>query len=149
MTKPINEISLDDLVPMSVWRIAHMPERGEKSVVILREDHGEGLLPIAVGLCEAAAIEKLLEAKTTGRLSLRPFTHELLATVIERLDGSVERGIVTRLEHETFFARLVLRRGDEEWSVDARPSDVVSVVLASGARLYAGRDLIEQVSGEA
>ena len=145
----MDEISLDDLVPMSVWRIAQMPAGGEKSVVILREEHGEGLLPIAIGLCEAAALEKLLEAKATGRLSVRPFTHELLTTVIERLDGNVERGIVTRLEHETFFACLVIRRGDEEWRVDARPSDVVSAVLASGASLYASRGLIEQVSGEA
>lgn len=149
MTEHKPEITLDDLVPISVWRIASTPHGGEKSVVILREDHGEGLLPIAVGFCEAAAIEKLIEARATGRLSLRPLTHELVNVVIERLSGNVERGVITRLEHETFFARLVLRRDDAEWSLDARPSDVISVALAGGVPLYAARDLIEQVSGDA
>ena len=140
-------------------------EHGESSVVVLREEHGERILPIAVGYCEAATIQRLLAERVDGRIALRPLTHELLIRAIGGLRGRIERGIITRLEQETFFAQLILRqdsppggtdepppsgRADDrsEIALDARPSDVICVCLAAGCRLYALRSLLEQVTDE-
>ena len=140
------ELQTDDLVPVSVWRLVVSEEGGEESLVILKEDHGEALLPIAIGFCEAAAIRQLVEEKLDRGMKLRPLTHELLVRAIESLRARVERGIITRLEHGTFYACLVLRSKEEEFEVDARPSDVICSTLASGSLLYARRQLLEKVT---
>ena len=139
---------VDDLVPVSVWRIVQSDVAGEKSVVILREDHGEGLLPIAVGSCEAAALEQLLDEKHSGKLAARPLTHELMGNASEALGGRLERGVLTRLVHETFFAQVVMRRGEEDLRLDARPSDVISLTLVAGSPLYVLRELLDAVCGD-
>jgi bifunctional DNase/RNase len=141
--------ALDDLVPVSVWRLVVSEEGGEESVVILKEDHGETLLPIAIGFCEAAAIRQLVEETLDRGMTLRPLTHELLASAIESLRGRVERGIITRLDHGTFYACLMVRGEAGEFRLDARPSDVICSTLAAGCSLYVLRQLLEEVSGDA
>ncbi len=140
--------SPDELVPVSIWRLVVSEEAGEQSVVILKEEHGETLLPIAVGFCEIAAIGQLVEEKMDGGVTLRPLTHELLVSTIESLRGRVERGIITRLDHNTFFACLSVRSEAGELNLDARPSDVICVTLAAGCSLYVVRRLLEEISGD-
>ena len=139
----------DELVPVSIWRLIVSEETGEKSVVILKEEHGETVLPIGVGFCEVAAISQLIEEKLEGGVTLRPLTHELLVTTIESLRGRVERGIITRLDHDTFFACLSVRSDAGEVKIDARPSDVICVTLAAGCSLYVLRGLLDTISGDA
>ncbi len=138
----------DDLVPVSVWRLVVSEEGGEESVVILKEEHGETLLPIAIGFCEAAAIRQLIQEKMDRGMTLRPLTHELLVSTIESLRARVERGIITRLDHGTFYACLTVRSEAGEFNVDARPSDVICSSLAAGCSLYVRRQLLEEVTGE-
>lgn len=140
------DLQVDDLVPVSVWRLAVSEEGGEESLVILKEEHGEALLPIALGFCEAASIRQLMQEKFDRGMTLRPLTHELLVSAIESLRARVERGIITRLEHGTFYACLTLRGEGEEYQVDARPSDVICATLASGSSLYARRQLLDKVT---
>lgn len=138
----------DDLVPVSVWRLVVSEEGGEESVVILKEDHGETLLPIAVGFCEAAAIRQLVDEKLDRGMTLRPLTHELLVSTIEGLRARVERGIITRLDHGTFRACLAVQSEAGEFQLDARPSDVICSTLAAGCSLYVLRQLLDEVSDE-
>lgn len=139
---------MDTLVPVHVCR-AVMDEGEEgQHLFFLRETHGEAVFPIAAGLWEVAAIQQLLDERAGGDLPARPLTHELLVSAIESLRGRVERVIITRLEKVTFFASIVIRGGDREFPLDARPSDAVSVALAAGAPVYVARDLLEKISGE-
>ncbi len=139
---PAGALSPDDLVPVEVWRLAVSSREGEDSVVILKESHGESLLPIAVGYCEAMGIDRAVEGRT-GRFPLRPLTHELLVVLTGRLRARIERGIITRLDQGTFFAALVIGHAGGEEHVDARPSDVIAATLESGSVLYAARSLLE------
>jgi bifunctional DNase/RNase len=139
---------LDTLVPVHVCRtLIDAGEEGQH-LFFLRETHGDVLFPIAAGFCEVAAIQQLLDERAGGALPPRPLTHELLVSAIESLRGRVERVIITRLEKMTFFASIVIRGGDREFLLDARPSDAVSVALAAGVPLYVTRDLLETISGE-
>ena len=146
---PSREIPpLDTLVPVHVCRtLIDASEEGQQ-LFFLRETHGEAVFPIAAGLCEVAAIQQLIDERGGGDLPLRPLTHELLVSAIESLRGRVERVIITRLEKVTFFASIVIRGGDREFLLDARPSDAVSVALAAGVPIYVARDLLETISGE-
>lgn len=144
-----DSFSMDDLVPVSVWRLVVSEEEGERSVVILKEEHGDALLPIAVGFCEVSAIGQLVDEKLDRGMTVRPLTHELLVNTIESLRGRVERGIITRLEQDTFYACLSVRSGAAEVQLDARPSDVICATLAAGSSLYVLRQLLDAVSGDA
>ncbi len=107
-------------------------ETQDSHVVELREVDGQRVFPIVIGLNEAAAIERRL----MGQHPPRPQTHELLAGVIEALGASIDRVVINDLQQHTFFARLVLRRGDELFDIDARPSDAIALGVATDVPIF-------------
>lgn len=107
-------------------------------VVILQEVDGERMLPIWIGAGEAQAIMmELAEVKFS-----RPLTHDLAASLIRGLGGSLERVVITRVEDNTYYAELVITRGSEVVSVDARPSDSIAIALRMKARLFTSDQLL-------
>ena len=57
-----------------------------------------------------------------------------------------DRVVIDRLQHNTFYAKLVLKRtAGTEVVVDARPSDSVALALRAGAPVY----VADEVMGEA
>ena len=108
-------------------------------VLWLRESGGARVLAITIGAREAESIGWALE----GVEFPRPMTHDLLRDVIEVLGASVERVCITKVENGTFHADLVLRRGADELSVSARPSDAVAVAVRTGVPLFAEEDVLE------
>lgn len=108
-------------------------------VLILREVNGERRLTMVIGEAEAYAIAVQL----AGQRPPRPMTHDLLRSAIAALDAKVTRVQVTRLEGGTYYAVLVLDRGQRRVEVDARPSDAVALALRIGAPIYVRRSLLE------
>ncbi len=113
-------------------------------VVILQERDGERVLPIWIGPGEASAIAMQLASWSFSR----PLTHDLIVAVVGGLGGSLERVVITRVEGNTYYAELVLRRNGEVISVDARPSDSIAVALRMNARIFADDRLLERASVE-
>ena len=74
-------------------------------IVILRDEAGEHVLPIWVGIFEANAIALQIENVTTPR----PMTHDLLRNLISDLNGSVEKIVVCDLKENTFYALIHVR----------------------------------------
>jgi hypothetical protein len=113
---------------------------GKQPIVLLKTALGNRFLPIWIGHPEAAAIlAKLQESETP-----RPMTHDLFSTALGELDAQVVRISVVEMRDSTFFARVVLRRGDEEVELDARPSDAIALALRSKAPIYAADDVIAE-----
>jgi bifunctional DNase/RNase len=107
-------------------------------VVILQEVDGDRMLPIWIGAGEASAIAmELAEMKFP-----RPLTHDLAASLIRGLGGTLQRVIITRVQDNTYFAELVIQRGTDVFSIDARPSDSIAIALRLQARLYTSDDLL-------
>ena len=93
-------------------------------------DTGERVLPIWIGPGEASAIAMEL----AGMKFSRPLTHDLAASLIRGMGGQLTRVLITRVEENTYFAELVIQRGSEVFSVDARPSDSIAIALRMQAR---------------
>lgn len=132
-------------VEMELSRIL-IRENFPTHVIELREVNGERVFPIEIGLFEAAAIERRL----SGRQATRPQTHELLASVIEAMDGVVERVLVSDLVHDelgsgTFYARLYIRQGGELRDIDARPSDAIALGIATSVPIFVADHVLEEV----
>jgi uncharacterized protein len=107
-------------------------------VVILKEASGERMLPIWIGPGEASAIAMEL----AGMKFTRPLTHDLAASLIRGLGGSLQRVNITRVQDNTYYAELVVHRGSEVFSIDARPSDSIAIALRLQARLFTSDDLL-------
>jgi len=107
-------------------------------VVILQEVDGTRMLPIWIGAGEASAIAMEL----AGMKFSRPLTHDLAASLIRGLGGELQKVIITRVEENTYYAELVVRRGSDVFSIDARPSDSIAIALRLQARLYTSDDLL-------
>ena len=113
-------------------------------VVILQEEGGQRVLPIWIGPAEASAIAMEL----AGMKFPRPLTHDLFPQLIRGLGGTLTRVLITRVHDNTYFAELVITRGDEVFTVDARPSDSIAIALRTRAELFAGDDLLTNAAIE-
>src|SRR5829696_2491785 len=87
-------------------------------IVILRDQEGQRVLPIWVGIFEANAIALQIENATTPR----PMTHDLLRNVIQDLKATVDRIVICDLQDNTFYALIYQTRDGDTMTVDAKPS---------------------------
>lgn len=114
-------------------------------VMMLREQTGaHRILPIYIGNPEAAAIHYALE----GIVPARPLTHDLFRDVLQTVDTSVERVVVTEMKDHTYFAELHLKRGETAYVVSSRPSDAVALAVRIGCPIFATEDVLD-VGGRA
>ena len=130
------------LVQMDVSKIRIDERRGEQ-VVVLKERGGNRFLPIIIGISEVTAIKM----KISGIQPPRPLTHDLLKDTITQLEATLQRVVITRLEFNTFFAKLILQTKDGQLrEVDARPSDSIAVALRSDAPIFVAEEVLNQVA---
>ena len=80
-----------------------------------------------------------------GQTPPRPQTHELLASVIEQMGGSVERILINDLKNHTFYAILRVRQGQELREIDARPSDAIALGAATDVPIFVEQHVLEEV----
>ena len=131
------------LVEIKVQKLLY-DRRTDTPVVILKEEDGERVLPISIGLGEARAIAApMAEVKFA-----RPLTHDLLVSVLGALGGSLQKVVISRVEANTYYAELLIQRNGEMIIVDARPSDSIAVALRSDVQIFAQDALLERVVEE-
>ncbi len=113
---------------------------GKQPIVLLKTADGNKFLPIWIGHAEAAAILMKLQGATTPR----PMTHDLMADVIDQLDGEVVRISVTELRENTFYASITVQQNGSEIDIDSRPSDAIAIAVRAGAPIFAAERVIEE-----
>lgn len=109
-------------------------------VVILKEKNAERFLPIWIGPAEADAIA----IKLQGIDPPRPLTHDLLHTSIVTLGATVQSIIVSDLQNDTFYARLLLDVNGEMMELDSRPSDAMAIAIRADAPIYAEESVLDR-----
>ena len=112
----------------------------QNRIVVLKEENSERFLPIWIGPFEADAITLQLQ----GMEAPRPLTHDLLRSVIETLGGEVIHIMISSLERNTYFARIVLDVNGETVEVDSRPSDAIALAVRVQAPIYVAEEVMEQ-----
>jgi hypothetical protein len=109
-------------------------------IIILRDPSSSAVLPIWVGIFEANAIALQIEKIATPR----PMTHDLLKSVLENMQASVEKVVITDLKENTFYALIVLRHDGRTVSIDSRPSDAIALALRTGSPIFVNTEVIEK-----
>lgn len=101
-------------------------------IIILRDQEGQRVLPIWVGVFEANAIALQIENIATPR----PMTHDLLRNVIADLKAQVRKIVVSDLKENTFYALIYMTVNGDTVAVDARPSDAIALALRVRAPIF-------------
>lgn len=108
-------------------------------LMVLKEMGGNRLLVISIGLAEATAIAVAVE----GIAAPRPMTHDLLASVIQRLQAEVNRVVIHDLRNETFIGQLDLKTDKGVFEIDCRPSDAVALAVRVNAPIFVTEGVLE------
>ena len=109
-------------------------------VVILKEKDTDRYLPIWIGPAEADAIAVKLQGATVPR----PLTHDLLRSVIDSLDATIEYILVNDLKSDTFYAKIILNVGEQQIEIDSRPSDALALAVRADAPVYADEAVLDK-----
>jgi bifunctional DNase/RNase len=128
-------------VQMELHKII-ISEMQDQQIIVLKEVDGERKFPIVIGNNEALAIDRRLKGIPTPR----PMTHDLLASVIENMGGSVDRIEINDLQAHTFFARIHIRQNGKTLEVDSRPSDAIALGIATVVPIFVAEHVLEEVS---
>ena len=120
----------------------YIREMVDMQIIELSEVGGTRSFPIVIGMTEACAIER----RRKGCSVERPQTHDLLTTIIDELGATVDRIEIVSLKEETFFAKIILRRGQKEIEIDARPSDAIAIAVACNAPMFAAEEVVAAAS---
>lgn len=107
-------------------------------IVVLKDIHGEAVVPIWVGIFEANAIALEIEKTTTPR----PMTHDLMIQLLRSTDAVLRRVVITELKDDTFYAVLWMERGGEWTSMDARPSDALALALRMDCPIFVAEPVV-------
>ncbi len=119
------------MIEMKVMGIA-LDTRTGSPIVVLHDLENRKALPIWIGSAEASAIIRKIENLGV----VRPMTHDLICSIIEKTGCTLDRIEINNVEKETYYATLYLVRDGEEIEIDARPSDAIAVAMRMDAPIY-------------
>lgn len=118
-------------------------EEKKEQVIVLKEKQGARILPIVVGINEAAAIRM----KLSGFKPPRPLTHDLMHSLIDTFDIQLEKVIIDKLVDSTFHAKLCFKMSDGSTEmVDARPSDSIALAVRTKSDIFVAEEVFDRLA---
>ncbi|MEI7999317.1 MAG: bifunctional nuclease family protein [Candidatus Omnitrophota bacterium] len=118
-------------------------EKRQDQVIVLKEKNGDRQIPIVIGFMEASSIK----IKIANMEVPRPMTHDLLADIIENLGAKIERVLIDKLVHNTYFAKLEIKTKEGEVKIiDARPSDSVAMAVRFKAPIFVAEEVFKKAA---
>ena len=110
-------------------------------VVLLKAE--SRAIPVFV---DATVAESIHAALTGGKLR-RPFTHDLMHSVLGGFGGKVTRVVIT-LKGGTYYADLTVVMRDTTKVFDSRASDAIALAIHFKAPIIVSRELLESAGKE-
>lgn len=118
--------------------------QGSMYRVNLKEQATGKVLPIFVGAFEGNAIAIALRGIPTAR----PLTHDLIASVIQGLEGRVMRVVVADLRENIYYAFIYIQQDGREMAIDSRPSDAIALAMRVGVPIFVVKKLQDKFLDE-
>lgn len=125
------------MVAMQVFGLA-LDEDTQVPILILKSEKEDAIFPIWIGAMEAMAISMALN----NFVPPRPMTHDLLLAVVEKLGLTLAAVEIVSVVDGTYYAELVLVRGEERTRIDCRPSDGVALALRAKAGIFVAPEVL-------
>ncbi|MDD4004303.1 MAG: bifunctional nuclease family protein [Elusimicrobiaceae bacterium] len=110
------------------------------AIVFLEELNGIRLLPIWIGPVEGQAIA----IKFSGIPLPRPFTHDLLLSIITATKRKITRIVIDKVVDNTYYSSIYMAdEGGEVTVIDSRPSDAIALAVRAGCPMYITETVFE------
>ena len=126
---------------VEVLKIKYNPP-SKSYAVLLSILNTDQITAIPVGTKEAKTISMAYE----GSNFPRPFTHDLLLDIINNLNCTIRKVIISDIKKGTIFSKLILSNSrSNEISIDCRPSDAIIIAIKSYARIFIENHVINKI----
>jgi len=116
------------------------PISGAAALVLREHEAPNRLLPIIVGQADASSIA----IAASGSRLPRPMTHDLMASLVDALDGHLDAVEVTELLDGSFHANLTVSGPAGERRIDTRPSDAIALAVRLQAPLFVSEAVLDE-----
>jgi uncharacterized protein len=110
-------------------------------ILILNSVKEDFSIPIWIGILEAASIASVLQNIAFDR----PMTHDLFKNFIEKVHIKITRIEVCDLKDNTFYAKIYCESDNEQFILDARPSDAIALALRFNATIYVDDKVVDNL----
>ena len=127
------------MIEMQVGGLGFDP-RNLSPLVLLRDQDEMNFLPIWIGIFEAAAIAMELQNVKPPR----PMTHDLLKSFTDKLEGKLQKVIISDVKEGTFYAVIEIEKGGKKISIDSRPSDAIALAVRSHIPIFVSEVVMMQ-----
>ncbi len=134
---------MDKLIKCTIHSI-RVSLTSDDRIVVLKQEDRDRFLPIWIGKFETSNLTLNLEKTAVAR----PMTHDLMATLMERLGGSLLRVEIVALVEETYMANLVIRKENQVLVIDCRPSDALTLAVRMDAPIFIAESILDMVGIE-
>jgi bifunctional DNase/RNase len=119
-----------------------MSENRERQMVVLEEKQGSRRFPIVIGFPEVFAIHRFVNDEPPPR----PLTHELMGSILEHLNATLQKIVINDIQDGTYHARLFLEQGGATVDLDSRPSDAIALAIHLEAPIFVEDDVLVQAA---
>lgn len=126
-------------IKMTLHGIA-MDPMSNSPIMLLKEEGGERILPIWIGVLEATSIA----AKLENIQFPRPLTHDLMKNIFEVLGISVPKVEIVDLRDNTYYAIITVVTQEKVIDIDARPSDAIALALRLNAEIFVHEEVLKK-----
>jgi bifunctional DNase/RNase len=116
------------------------PVSGAAALVLREHDAPNRLLPIIVGQADASSIA----IAASGASLPRPMTHDLMASMVDALDGHLDGIEVTELHDGAFLANLTISGPAGRRTIDTRPSDAIALAVRMHAPMFVSEAVLDE-----
>jgi len=131
---------MQTFVKAEIWTIARTDQG---NAVLIRPIGSEIAVPIFIGQLETQSI-----LFGFGDVVVpRPLTHDLMLSILQRLQVELLRIEITDLKEGTFYARLVLHGdllGPGDFTIDCRPSDALALAVRKKCPVYIAEQVVDE-----
>lgn len=130
------------MIPVTVLDVVVPDPEKDHRILVLTDENRRRLLALWIGPFEADYIGLSLR----GTKLHRPMTFSFMADLLGTAGVRIESVAVSALENETFFATVHAQRGEDSFTIDARPSDAIALALRTQSPVFAAAEVMEAVA---
>ena len=110
-------------------------------ILLLKKINSNVKIPILIGANEAQSLSLAFEDINLPR----PTTHDLIINFTNEVDIQIQSVFIKKYANGTFFASILLQKGNEEIEMDSRPSDAISIALKNKSPIFITDNVLDSI----
>jgi RNA polymerase sigma factor (sigma-70 family) len=122
------------------WQPGELTQVPDPRIVVLKESGGERVLPIWIGTLEG----ELLAMHLLQQEIKRPMTYDLMRTLLDLAQVTVDRVLIARLHEETYYSTLTVKLNGTTADIDCRPSDAINLAVRLSLPIFVAAEVMDQ-----